>query len=531
VGGFDRKPGAGSLVDTEYDLGMPAINPGKQTQVGVEHGVHEDEEEPLEASDKVGSKVFKSPRFMGDPTLEKIATGGATLGKGAKGLAVSRLQSALADAGHAVPRTGTFDDPTVAALKAFQSKKSIADTGTLDKATLSALDAVFADHTRDAAIARGKTPPTKPVEGTEYKYGTAPKELLGGTSKPSAAEGTEATDVLAAIQTVDKSTGKPVVFDKAGKANGKGPYQASLTTLVNKVIDVQFARLAKGKAAKHADPKNLHQLSDVAKAGEASKQKTDAVFGSYASGPAFDAKTNLRDRWATESKKIADLEAKQAGGGVAGKAAGDQLTGIAKWRVQKIVNSNRDVATLNAEYGAIVSRPDEKTVVEAVVTDVAGKRAAELLEIQKGWPGAADPDTHEVFMQLFKSADATENRRFMWDSFQTLVHEYIHTLNHSRYRAYSSKLSKTDPARGHTLREGATEYLTKTVLSTVNYNDPVLRKKVEGPYHDPGIVDAPPTYGGYAQAVEAEQVAGVVGASNMFAAYFLGEVELIGGTP
>jgi hypothetical protein len=68
VGGFDRKPGAGSLVDTEYDLGMPAINPGKQTQVGVEHGVHEDEEEPLEASDKVGSKVFKSPRFMGDPT-------------------------------------------------------------------------------------------------------------------------------------------------------------------------------------------------------------------------------------------------------------------------------------------------------------------------------------------------------------------------------------------------------------------------------------------------------------------------------
>lgn len=178
-----------------------------------------------------------------------------------------------------------------------------------------------------------------------------------------------------------------------------------------------------------------------------------------------------------------------------------------------------------------MSRPAEKQIVEDVVDDIAGKRGVELREIQKGWPGAANPDTHEVFMQLFKSADAKQNRRFMWESFQTLVHEYIHTLNHSRYRAYSSKLSRTDPARGHTLREGATEYLTKTVLSTVSYGDAALRKQVEGPYHDPGTVETPPTYGGYAQAVEAEQVVGVVGASNMYAAYFLGQIELIGGTP
>jgi hypothetical protein len=399
------------------------------------------------------------------------------------------------------------------------------------KATLSALDAVFADHTRDAAIAKGKAPPTKPTEGTEYAYGTAPKELMTGTSKPSAAEATEATDVLAAMQTVDKTTGKAVVFDEDGKKNGKGKYKASLTTLINKVVDAQFASLAKDKGKDHADPKNLHQLSDVAHAGQASKTKTDAVFGGYASGPAFDATTNLRDRWATEEKKIKDLEAKQAAGGAAGAAAGDKLAGIAKWRVQKIVNSNRQVAQLNADYGAIVSRGPEKKIVEEVVDDIAGKRGAELREIQKGWPGAADPDTHEVFMQLFKSTDATENRKFMWQSFQTLVHEYIHTLNHSRYRTYTGKLSKTDPARGHTLREGATEYLTKTVLSTVNYSDATLRKQVEGPYHDPGTVEAPPSYGGYAQAVEAEQVVGVVGASNMYGAYFLGEIELIGGSP
>lgn len=313
-------------------------------------------------------------------------------------------------------------------------------------------------------------------------------------------------------------------------AAGKGEYKPNLTTLINKVVDAQFAALAKDRAKEHADPKNLHQLSDVAQAGQASKTKTDEVFGGYASGPAFDATTNLRDRWATEEKKIKDLETKKAAGGAGGAAAAVRLADIAKWRVQKIVNSNRQVAQLNAEYGAIVSRAREQKIIGEVIDDIAGKRGDELREIQKGWPGAADPDTHEVFMQLFKSADAKENRQFMWQSFQTLVHEYIHTLNHSRYRTYSAQLSKTDAARGHTLREGATEYLTKTVLSTVNYGDAKLRKQVEGPYHDPGVVETPPTYGGYPQAVEAEQVVGVVGASNMFAAYFLGEIELIGGS-
>lgn len=496
-----------------------------------EHGGGDHDHEPMEANEKIGEKVFKSPRFMGDPMLEKVAAGTATLKKGDSGLSVSRLQSALADAGQTVARTGTFDDPTTAAVKAFQSSKSIGDTGIVDKATLGALDAVFADHTRDAAIAKGKAPPKKPTEGTEYAHGTAPKELMTGTSKPSTAETTEATDVLAAVQTVDKATGKTVDFDEDGKKNGKGKYKANLTTLINKVVDAQFASLAKDKGKEHADPKNLHQLTDVAQAGQASKTKTDTVFGGYASGAAFDATSNLRDRWATEEKKIKDLEAKSAAGGAGGGAADAKLAGIAKWRVQKIVNSNRQAAQLNADYGAIVSRGPEKKIIEEVVDDIAGKRGPELREIQKGWPGAADPDTHEVFMQLFKSADAKENRKFMWQSFQTLVHEYIHTLNHSRYRAYSSKLSKTDPARGHTLREGATEYLTKTVLSTVNYGEPALRKQVEGPYHDPATVETPPTYGGYAQAVEAEQVVGVVGASNMYAAYFLGDVELIGGSP
>lgn len=248
-------------------------------------------------------------------------------------------------------------------------------------------------------------------------------------------------------------------------------------------------------------------------------------------GPAFDKTNNLRDRWAVQAKEIQDLQDVSKKGGAAGAAADKELAGIARWRVQKIVNSNKDINTINAEHGAVVSRPAEKAIVAAVVEDIAKARASELREIHKGWSASADPNTREVFLQLFKSSDAAENRQFMWRTFQTLVHEYIHTLNHSRFRAYSQKLSGTEPAKSHALREGATEYLTKVVLSTVNYGDKGLRKQVEGPYHDPTVAEPAPVYGGYAQAVEAEQVAGLVGASNFFAAYFLGDIELIGGKP
>lgn len=238
-----------------------------------EHG------EDLEANDKPGAKVFKSPRFMGDVTLEKVATGTATLKKGDAGLAVSRLQQGLIDAGHApaTGRTGTFDDATVAAVKAFQTAKSVKASGDLDQQTLTALDRVFADHSVDATIAKGKKPPGKPALGVEYVHGKAPKELLVGTTKPSATEAVEADAVLAPVSAIDKTTGKPVIFEEDIK--GKGKYGARLKVAINTIVDRQYAQMAKGKAAAHADPTQLHDLGDVEQVAKGSKAQTDGVFG------------------------------------------------------------------------------------------------------------------------------------------------------------------------------------------------------------------------------------------------------------
>lgn len=485
---------------------------------------------PIDVSRKVGGEAFYSPRFMGDSTLEAVVNGGATLKLGDGGISISRLQTALADLGYEVSRSGMFDDTTAAGLKRFQLSKSLVASGILDKATLIALDAAFAGNSRDAAIAMSSRPTTKPTEGVEYAHGAAPAELLAGTSRLTSAQAAEAIDVLAAIQTIDKTTGETLVFDEEGVLNGRAPYREILTALVNLIIDHLFSMLAKDKGKLHADPESLHSLDDVANVGQASKARTDAVFGAYAVGPAFDTSRNLRDRWATEDARIKDLTARSEVPGISGTAAAAELAGIARWRVQKIINDHSAVEQLNADYGAVVSRNGERQVIEAVITEIASKRKMELLEIQRGWPGAADPDTGEVFMQLFKVGDATKNRRFMWNTFQMLIHEYLHILNHSRYCEYTDKLTDRDCARGHTLREGVTDYLTRTVLATVNYRDELLRQQVEGPYHEPGVAEEPPAYHGYSQAVEAEQVVGVVGARNMYAAYFLGEIELLGGS-
>ena len=85
---------------------------------------------------------FLNPRFQ-HRDLE-LALKDKSLSSGAKGEAVKRVQSALLDLGFALPSgtDGAFGGQTVAALKAFQSSRGIAQTGKIDSATLKSLDKV-----------------------------------------------------------------------------------------------------------------------------------------------------------------------------------------------------------------------------------------------------------------------------------------------------------------------------------------------------------------------------------------------------
>jgi hypothetical protein len=62
----------------------------------------------------------------------------------------------------------------------------------------------------------------------------------------------------------------------------------------------------------------------------------------------------------------------------------------------------------------------------------------------------------------------------------TLVHEYLHSLQHDGYRNFRMPKEKSDPVAYNTLTEGVDEFLTRTALATVDTNDQSLRKQIEG---------------------------------------------------
>jgi lipoprotein-anchoring transpeptidase ErfK/SrfK len=92
-----------------------------------------------------GSGALGCSAFKNDPTLAKIATGGAPpIAKGApKSDTVKTMQTALYSLGYIDKRTsldGAFGPGTEGAVKAFQAKAGVAQSGKLDANTLQALD-------------------------------------------------------------------------------------------------------------------------------------------------------------------------------------------------------------------------------------------------------------------------------------------------------------------------------------------------------------------------------------------------------
>jgi len=130
---------------------------------------------------------------------------------------------------------------------------------------------------------------------------------------------------------------------------------------------------------------------------------------------------------------------------------------------------------------------------------------------------------------LGEIGDDDQDRNTLWHKFGTMVHEYIHSLAHPKWRGYKEAKAKTDPQGAHTLTEGVTEFLTRTVFTQVNTSDPKLRKLVLGGIRDDGEEPDLGRDSAYAAAyVRAEALVGVVGIYNLYAAYFLGETKLIG---
>lgn len=485
----------------------------------LEHDDHHDEPARREDQEyEEGKKKAKAPavtltsvRFSDDATLLKVRRNKLSLQKGASGLHVTKIQQALAELGHldGAKVTGKYDADTIAAVKAFQTAKGLDDDGELGFGTMRELDAAFSDYSVEAGRAQGKTPSTLPTEGVPNDVTKTPPELLVGTHKPTAKE-TKAFNKAISTEQVADSKGRLPRFKK------KKQYEAKLEALVESLIDGQLAWAKASDTARTAG--HMYDWGDIDKVAKESKKATDGVFGKYAVGTALTGTgvaPNIKDAWDHKEKELA-----------ADPAVADDW---AMWRVEKLLTGSKQVRALDEKHGAIQSRPKEKVIVDRVHTKLATSRKADLVLIHKAWPAFASGN--DVFIQRIQERDAKGNvdnakgRDYMWDMFQTVIHEYIHTLEHPDHQAYRGGMEQQKG--GFTLREGVTDYFTKIAYNATPKTD-ALRTAVEGPFHEPAVVHTIPALTTYGESVNAERGAAIVGFDNMAAAFFLGHLDLIG---
>jgi hypothetical protein len=439
-------------------------------------------------------------RFQDEPTLDAISEGKKVLKEGDKGEAVIRVTTALSELGQYNNIVDeSFDPPLTSAVSSYQSAKGLkgkVPDGSVDKQTFDKLDQDFSAGFR---VERGVLAAQK-----------APN-ILSQTQSLDAAERAASARAISTEQPVSAVTGQLPTFRP--DVPGKGNYAVRLRAAVDKEIVDEWNAMAKGKTAQHATAGALYDAPTVDAIAVESQKAVDAVFGEYTKGhatPPLKMGVNVGDAW---KKKEDTLTA-------GGKAAED---GAVDWRVQKILDGDSAVRTLDREHGAVQSRAQEAAIVAPIKTDLMAKYRDKLLELHKAWPGFASGGV--VFVQLFKGANPNQQRRERWRFFQTFIHEYIHTLEHPDHVAFRGGLAAQKG--GFTLREGTTDYFTKIVWNGLTLDEP-LRARIEGPVHDPANVFAVPALNTYPEAENAERLAGVVGIRNEAAAFFLGKVELIG---
>lgn len=441
-----------------------------------------------------------SARFEGDKKLEDVTAGIDKVSFGSNGLAVTKLQQALVDLGYLPANAvdGKFRGQTKAALLKFQKDKKITESGELDAATMKRLHDAY--DTRKPYIDQSKHDPLNP-----------------GTHSLSAAD----KAAVRAAMVPRPSVGAPSIFvEDLGAAGKYGPrIQARLTA----IIAAFHKELYEDKLPLRADPaKNFHDWATLEGPAKAAKDVVDKVYDSNYGGPAAKPAMshvggNFIDQWEDEIARNAGLDP-------------GQKKGKARDKVWYLIDSNCE--TINREHSAVPSAAAETAIltpiVESFVSDAA--KVQTMLDLDIGWEGAQLEGT--VYLQRYKSTDPNANkakeanRVQMWELFHTCIHEYLHTLAHNKFNTWAESFYLAgDKTRYNTLVEGFADFFTLNVRKTVS---PVaVQATVEGPYangNPPPVVHP----GVYPSQAQAEQVVSIAGIKNAQAAYFRGEVKLIG---
>ncbi|HET6992468.1 MAG TPA: hypothetical protein VFJ43_14130, partial [Bacteroidia bacterium] len=244
------------------------------------------------------------------------------------------------------------------------------------------------------------------------------------------------------------------------------------------------------------------------------KKSTDALYGEYRTGPAFTPfgkSANLKD----QSEKYVGPE------GVADLVYYLIVT-------QDEIDPRYGTKNIHQAHNAIPTRDEEATIINKVMNDWINRpgNVTRLTTIEQTWPG--EESENEVRLVRYKKKTNREEREFFWGTFQTLIHEYLHSITSNRFERIANRLGGT---KRDILIEGGTSYFTEQVWTSI-YPEEIrandnLRTTIEGkkyPY-DPTVI---PELNSYTQMDQLKEIVAEIGEENMRAAYFRGKRKAAG---
>jgi hypothetical protein len=393
-------------------------------------------------------------------------------------------------------------------------------------AAVSVMEKVLQNIYRE--VAQKQAPAATAPEGGYTAATPAPPELTAGTKALDPAQKATATGVL----TPTPTTGAPLP-DFKPTIVGKGSYEARIKKRVKEWIDETYAQLVVGKGpTEHASAAKTFPMDRFKEIGNAARQETDKVFGSYSRGKEFKTGVggNLIDQFDDEVKA-----------NIALAATPGKLTEKAKDKVAYIMNTDDEILKIiNKEHNASPSRTTpppaggdpEATILDRIQTSFASSHRTKLLEIDRNWDAAQGGG--KVYVNRFKKDTDLENRTMFWDVFQIMIHEYIHSLEHKDYHKYAKDTFGKNSEQYNTLVEGMASALAEIAWTNVapKVSTKALREKVEGvtfaalPFDPTTIPEMSDRR--YASFDQAMKLVNVVGLPNVYAAFFLGDTKLIG---
>jgi hypothetical protein len=367
--------------------------------------------------------------------------------------------------------------------------------------------------------------------------------LAAGVAKLTPGQKTEAQEALKP----SVAAAKPAFVEKlAGEPDG---YKEQVAHRAPNVVLRFWNRLAKDRQPADHVAANLHPLAELAVVSKAAADEVDLVFGAYKKAAALTPDVLDAAGKVTTPGTIHDVFQREQ----ANKAADPKYPeGSANfWMFYLLQNDNSfddpdSIASINFKHNARPELDDKthkgkntegKELEAAARAELAiGSEVNRLFEIGRAWD--AFNNAGDVSVQLFKGKTDDADRRYLWDMFFTLMHEYLHTLAHKNYRDFADKVGGEATTPGNTLIEGVDAYLSEIVWTHAlpRTSLPVVRDKVEPAYvakglpYDRSLLPAMP-HRRYTNYEKAAKLVSVVGIKNVYAAYFLGDLKAIGQTP